>query len=108
MTPAATEPRREESGLARTKRTIITSALPYANGDIHVGHVCSTYVPADIYRRFLRISGEEVVYVCGADEHGTPIEIAAREKGVSPSRTSRAWGWSSTTTTGPTARRTGT
>ena len=66
-------------------RTIITAALPYANGDIHLGHVCSTYVPGDIYTRYLRLSGEDVVYVCGADEHGTPIEMAAREKGVSPS-----------------------
>jgi len=66
------------------ERTIVTAALPYANGDIHVGHVCSTYIPADIFTRYLRISGEEVVYVCGADEHGTPIEMSAREKGVSP------------------------
>lgn len=71
--------------MADAKRTIVTAALPYANGDIHMGHVTSTYVPADIYTRYLRISGQEVVYVCGADEHGTPIEIAARERGVSPS-----------------------
>ncbi len=75
----------EEPALVRGRRTIVTAALPYANGDIHIGHVCSTYIPADIYTRFLRISGEEVVYVCGADEHGTPIEMAARERGVSPS-----------------------
>ncbi len=67
------------------QRTIVTSALPYANGDIHLGHLCSTYIPADVYTRFLRISGHEVVYVCGADEHGTPIEMSARERGMDPS-----------------------
>ena len=71
--------------MADARRTIVTAALPYANGDIHMGHVTSTYVPADIYTRYLRISGQEVVYVCGADEHGTPIELAARERGVDPS-----------------------
>ena len=70
--------------MSARKRTIVTSALPYANGDIHMGHVCSTYIPADVYTRFLRISGETVVYVCGADEHGTPIEMSARERGVDP------------------------
>jgi len=65
-------------------RTIVTAALPYANGDIHMGHVCSTYVPADVYTRFLRLRGEEAVYVCGADEHGTPIEMSARERGMDP------------------------
>jgi len=72
--------------LAQRRKTIVTAALPYANADIHMGHACSTYVPADIYTRYLRLSGEEVVYVCGADEHGTPIEMAARERGVSPSQ----------------------
>ncbi len=66
------------------RRTIVTAALPYANGDIHMGHVCSTYVPADVYTRFLRLRGEQAVYVCGADEHGTPIEMSARERGMDP------------------------
>jgi len=72
-----------ERGL-EPRRTIVTAALPYANGDIHMGHVCSTYVPADVYTRFLRLRGEEAVYVCGADEHGTPIEMSARERGMDP------------------------
>jgi len=71
------------SGNAR--QTIVTAALPYANGDIHIGHVASTYLPADIYTRYLRLAGQDVVFVCGADEHGTPIEIAAKQRGVSPS-----------------------
>ncbi len=70
--------------MSEETRTIVTAALPYANGDIHLGHVCSTYVPADIYTRYLRLCGEKVVYVCGADEHGTPIEMAARQRGVEP------------------------
>ncbi len=71
--------------MRKRSQTIVTAALPYANGDIHLGHVCSTYVPADIYTRYLRLCGEQVVYVCGADEHGTPIEMAARQRGVKPS-----------------------
>ncbi|MDD4309348.1 MAG: methionine--tRNA ligase [Candidatus Cloacimonetes bacterium] len=63
---------------------IVTSALPYANGMLHVGHVAGAYLPADIFVRFLRLKGEDVVYICGTDEHGTPISISADKEGISP------------------------
>jgi len=66
------------------KRTNITTALPYANGPIHIGHLAGVYIPADIYARYLRLKGEEVIFVCGSDEHGVPITIKARAEGVSP------------------------
>ncbi len=66
------------------KRTLVTCALPYANGPVHIGHLAGVYVPADIYVRYLRMRGEEVLYVCGSDEHGVPITIAARKQGCSP------------------------
>lgn len=66
------------------KRTLITSALPYANGPVHIGHLAGVYVPADIYARFLRMNGEEVLFVGGSDEHGVPITIKARNEGVTP------------------------
>ena len=66
------------------KRTLVTCALPYANGPVHIGHLAGVYVPADIYVRYLRMRGEDVLYVCGSDEHGVPITIKARAQGVSP------------------------
>lgn len=66
------------------KRTLVTCALPYANGPVHIGHLAGVYVPADIYVRYLRLRGEDVLYVCGSDEHGVPITIKAREQGCSP------------------------
>ena len=66
------------------KRTLVTCALPYANGPIHIGHLAGVYVPADIYVRYLRLRGREVLYVCGSDEHGVPITIKARQQGCSP------------------------
>lgn len=66
------------------KRYLITSALPYANGPIHIGHLAGVYVPADIYVRYRRLHGDDVVWVCGSDEHGVPITIRAREEGVTP------------------------
>ncbi len=66
------------------KRTLITSALPYANGPVHIGHLAGVYVPADIYARYLRLKGEEVIFIGGSDEHGIPITIKARKEGVSP------------------------
>jgi methionyl-tRNA synthetase len=66
------------------KRTLVTSALPYANGRIHIGHLAGAYLPADIYVRFLRMRGEEVIYVCGSDEHGVPITLRALEEGTTP------------------------
>ena len=66
------------------KRHLVTAALPYANGGVHIGHLAGVYVPADIYVRYLRLKGEEVIYICGSDEHGVPITIKAREQGCSP------------------------
>ena len=66
------------------KRYLITSALPYANGPIHIGHLAGVYVPSDIYTRYLRLRGRDVIHVCGSDEHGVPITIKARQEGVTP------------------------
>lgn len=66
------------------KRTLITTALPYANGPVHIGHLAGVYVPADIYARYLRLNGQDVVMVGGSDEHGVPITIKARKEGVTP------------------------
>ena len=66
------------------KRTLVTSALPYANGPVHIGHLAGVYIPADIYVRYLRMRGEDVLFICGSDEHGVPITIKARQQGVSP------------------------
>ena len=65
-------------------RYLVTSALPYANGKLHVGHVAGAYLPADIFVRWLRLHHEDVVYICGTDEHGTPISISADREGISP------------------------
>lgn len=66
------------------RRTLVTTALPYANGPVHIGHLAGVYVPADIYVRFLRLKGEEVKMIGGSDEHGVPITIRARKEGVTP------------------------
>ena len=66
------------------KRHLITSALPYANGPVHIGHLAGVYIPSDIYTRYLRLRGRDVISVCGSDEHGVPITIKARKEGVSP------------------------
>ncbi len=66
------------------KRYTITSALPYANGPVHIGHLAGVYVPADIYVRYLRNNGKEVLFIGGSDEHGVPITIKARKEGVTP------------------------
>ena len=65
-------------------RYLITAALPYANGPVHIGHLAGVYIPADIYARYLRLRGKEVLYICGSDEHGVPITIKARQMGISP------------------------
>ncbi len=65
-------------------RYLITSALPYANGPVHIGHLAGVYIPSDIYTRYLRLRGRDVISVCGSDEHGVPITIKARKEGVSP------------------------
>lgn len=66
------------------RRTLITAALPYANGPVHIGHMAGVYIPADIYARYLRLRGEEVLFIGGSDEHGVPITIRARKEGVTP------------------------
>ena len=66
------------------KRNLVTCALPYANGPVHIGHLAGVYVPADIYVRYLRMKGEDVLFVCGSDEHGVPITIKAKKEGVTP------------------------
>ncbi len=66
------------------KRYLVTSALPYANGPVHIGHLAGVYIPSDIYVRYLRLRGRDVIWVCGSDEHGVPITIKARKEGVSP------------------------
>ncbi len=66
------------------KRYTITAALPYTNGPIHIGHLAGVYIPADIYSRYLKLKGEDVLFVCGSDEHGVPITIKAKKEGVSP------------------------
>ncbi len=70
--------------MSKFKRYMITSALPYANGPVHIGHLAGVYVPADIYARYLRLRGRDVIFVGGSDEHGVPITIKARQEGVSP------------------------
>ncbi len=65
-------------------RTLVTTALPYANGPVHIGHLAGVYVPADIYTRYLRMKGEDVIMIGGSDEHGVPITLKARAEGVSP------------------------
>ena len=66
------------------KRTTVTSALPYANGGVHIGHLAGVYVPADIYVRYLRLKGEEVMFIGGSDEHGVPVTQRARKEGITP------------------------
>ncbi|NMC40719.1 MAG: methionine--tRNA ligase [Bacteroidales bacterium] len=70
--------------MKRFKRYLVTSALPYANGPIHIGHLAGVYVPSDIYTRYLRLKGEDVISVCGSDEHGVPITLKARKEGITP------------------------
>ncbi|MFL0089043.1 methionine--tRNA ligase [Tenacibaculum maritimum] len=70
--------------MSTPKRYTITAALPYTNGPVHIGHLAGVYVPADIYARYLRLKGEDVVFVCGSDEHGVPITIKAKKEGVTP------------------------
>ena len=70
--------------MAGKKRILVTSALPYANGPIHLGHLAGAYLPADIYVRYQRLKEEDVLFICGSDEHGVPIMLKAREEGVDP------------------------
>ena len=70
--------------MKKFKRYLVTSALPYANGPVHIGHLAGVYIPSDIYVRYLRLRGADVISVCGSDEHGVPITIKARQEGVKP------------------------
>ena len=67
-----------------SKRYTVTAA-PYANGPIHIGHLAGAYIPADIYVRYLRLKGKDVVFICGSDEHGVAISIKAKKEGITPS-----------------------
>ncbi len=67
-------------------RTLVTAALPYANGPIHLGHLAGAYLPADIYVRYLRLRGDDVVFICGSDEHGVAVTITAEKEGVTPQK----------------------
>ena len=71
-------------GERKFKRTLVTSALPYANGPVHIGHLAGVYVPADIYVRYLRLKGENVLFIGGSDEHGVPVTIRAKKEGCTP------------------------
>ena len=66
------------------KRTLVTAALPYANGGVHIGHLAGVYVPADIYVRYLRLKKKDVLFICGSDEHGVPITLRAKKEGCTP------------------------
>jgi methionyl-tRNA synthetase len=70
--------------MSDSKRYTITAALPYTNGPIHIGHLAGVYVPADIYARYLRNTGNDVIYICGSDEHGVPITLKAKKEGITP------------------------
>lgn len=66
------------------KRYLVTAALPYANGPVHIGHLAGCYLPADVYVRYLRATGKDVLFICGSDEHGVPITIKAKKEGITP------------------------
>ena len=69
-----------------SKKILVTSALPYANGPLHVGHIAGAYLPADIYVRFQRLRKRDIVYICATDEHGVPITITAEKEGTTPEK----------------------
>ncbi len=90
-TAAAGPGRAPPASAAPRRRAIITSALPYANGEIHLGHVASTYLPADVTCRYLRMAGTEAYYVCASDDFGTPILIQSEKEGVTPQEYVAGW-----------------
>src|SRR3712207_2235714 len=75
----------------RRRRYLVTSALPYANGPLHVGQISGAYLPADAFVRYLRARGEDVVYACGTDEHGVPITLTAEREGKDPQEVVDYW-----------------
>ena len=77
--------------VAKRTRYLVTSALPYANGPLHVGHMAGAYLPADAYVRYLRARGEDVVFIGGTDEHGVPITLTAEREGKSPREVVDYW-----------------
>src|SRR5213595_62029 len=70
--------------MKQPKRYTVTAALPYANGHLHIGHIAGCYLPADIYTRYMRSAGEDIIFICGSDEHGVPITLRARKEGITP------------------------
>ena len=66
------------------ERILVTSALPYANGPLHIGQIAGAYLPADIYVRYQRLKSRDIIFICGTDEHGVPITITADKKGITP------------------------
>ena len=68
------------------EKILVTSGLPYANGPIHLGHLAGAYLPADIFVRYHRLKGSDIIYICGSDEHGVPIMLKAREENVAPQK----------------------
>ena len=76
--------KRFQKGMSTNKKIMVTAALPYANGPIHIGHLAGCYLPSDIYVRYLRMRGRDVKFVCGSDEHGVPITIKAKKEGITP------------------------
>ncbi len=74
------DPQSEPGG----ERLLVTSALPYANGPLHIGHIAGAYLPADIFCRYRRMCGKKVAFICGSDEHGVPILIRSRNEGITP------------------------
>jgi methionyl-tRNA synthetase len=74
--------------MSEPKRYTITAALPYANGPLHIGHLAGAYIAADIYARYLRLQGKDVIFVCGSDEHGAAITIKAKKENTTPTKKS--------------------
>ncbi len=70
----------------KKEKILVTSALPYANGPLHIGHAIGAYIPADVYTRYHKLKGNDVVFICGTDEHGTPIAVTAEQNGTSPEK----------------------
>ncbi|HDH91488.1 MAG TPA: methionine--tRNA ligase, partial [Candidatus Aenigmarchaeota archaeon] len=77
--------------VAFDEKIIVTGALPYSNGEIHLGHIASTYLPADIFVRYCRLKRKDVIFVCGGDDYGTPILVKAEQEGKSPEEYVEYW-----------------
>src|SRR4051794_36559422 len=75
----------------KDKKIILTSALPYANGEIHLGHIASTYLPADIFTRFIKLTGSQIYHICATDDFGTPILIKSESEGKTPQEYVQIW-----------------